>query len=139
MQPRMHEFFGLGTTHITEVDDDTGVKEVLKVRVHSLLIKLSAGKACVFWKEFMRDKTWLPEDNIGWPVFKDGVDLSLESLQPMPTRPVSNFVEVEKRLKVSVLAIDRLSTECHRMSMPDSTVTRCYFLSKNASESGKAG
>lgn len=99
----MHEFFGLGTTHITEVDEETGVKESLKLRVHSFLIKPQDGKACVFWKEFMRDKTWLPEDGKGWPVFKEGVDLDLSSLEPMPTRPISGFAEVEKRLQVSNL------------------------------------
>ena len=100
LQACMHSFFGLGTTHFTEVDEETGVKEVIKLRVHSLLIKLQDGKACVFWKEFMRDNIWLPEDGVGWPVFKDGVDLDLSSLEPMPTGPISGFADVEKRLQV---------------------------------------
>ena len=100
LQPRMHEFFGLGTTHFTEVDEDTGVKEVLKLRVHSLLIKPQNGQACVFCKEFMRDDTWLPQDGVGRPVFKEDVDLDTSSLQAMPTKPVSGFADVEKRLQV---------------------------------------
>ena len=98
VQGRMHEFFGLGTTHFTEVD--TGAKEVIKLRVHSLLIKLHNGKACVYWKEFMRDDTWLPEDGVGWPVFKENVSLSLDTLEAMPTKPIAGLVEVEKRVKV---------------------------------------
>ena len=100
VQGRMHEFFGLGTTHFTEVDEDTGAKEVIKLRVHSLLIKLHNGKACVYWKEFMRDDTWLPEDGVGWPVFKENVSLSLGILEAMPTKPIARLVEVEKRVKV---------------------------------------
>ena len=137
VQPRMHEFFGLGTTHITEVGEDTGIKEVLKVRVHSLLMKLAAGKACVFWKEFMRDKTWLLEDNIGWPVFKEGVDLSLSTLEPMPTRPISNFDEVEKRLKVSLLFVDSLFTR-HRMFILFHA-NKPSIVFRSAYGSGKAG
>lgn len=100
VQGRMHEFFGLGTTHFTEVDEDTGAKEVIKLRVHSLLIKLHNGRACVYWKEFMRDETWLPEDGVGWPIFKEDVDLNLSTLQTMPTLPITGFAEVEKRIKV---------------------------------------
>ncbi|KAL3144598.1 hypothetical protein ABBQ32_004322 [Trebouxia sp. C0010 RCD-2024] len=85
----MHEFFGLGSTHFTEVDPHTGLKESIKLRVHSLLIKLQDDKACIQWKEFMRDEKWLPEDEVGWPVFKDDVDLDVSSLQPMPTRPIT--------------------------------------------------
>ena len=104
VQPRMHEFFGLGTTHFCEVDVETGAKEVLKLRVHSLLIKLHDGKACVYWKEFMRDKTWQPENGSGWPAFKEGVDLDLASLQPMPTPPINGFADVEKRVLVGLLS-----------------------------------
>ena len=102
VQGRMHEFFGLGTTHFTEVDEDTGAKEVIKLRVHSLLIKLHNGKAVVYWKKFMRDDTWLPEDGVGWPVFKKrfNVSLSLDTLEAMPTKPIAGPVEVEKRVKV---------------------------------------
>lgn len=96
----MHEFFGLGTTHFTEVNEDSGAKEVIKLRVHSLLIKLVNGKACVFWKQFMRDEVWLPEDGVGWPVFKENVDLDLGTLTAMPTKPISGLLEVEKRVKV---------------------------------------
>ena len=99
----MHEFFGLGTTHFTEVDPDTGLKESTKLRVHSLLIKLQDGKACIQWKEFMRDEKWLPADEVGWPVFKDDVDLDVSSLQPMSTRPITAFADVEKRVQVSHL------------------------------------
>ena len=98
MQARMHEFFGLGTTHFTEIDPDTGLKESIKLRVHSLLIKLQDGKACIQWKEFMRDEKWLPADEMGWPVFKDDADLDVSSLQPMPTRPITAFADVEKRV-----------------------------------------
>lgn len=66
----MHEFFGLGTTHFTKIDEETGAKEILKLRVHSIMIKKVDGRPSVFWKEFMRDKIWLPEDGIGWPVSK---------------------------------------------------------------------
>ena len=100
MQPRMHEFFGLGTTHFTEVDEETGAKEVIKLRVHSLLIKKVDCRACVFWKEFMRDDIWLPEDNLGWPVFKEDVNLDLSTLAAMPTRPISGLTDVEKRVQV---------------------------------------
>ena len=102
VQSRMHEFFRLGTTHFTEVNQDTGTKEVIKLRVHSLLVKMHNGRACVYWKEFMRDETWLPEDGVGWPVFKENVDLDLETLTAMPTKPNSGLGEVEKRVRVSV-------------------------------------
>ena len=101
VQSRMHEFFGLGTTHFTEVNQDTGTKEVIKLRVHSLLVKMHNGRACVYWKEFMRDDTWLPEDGVGWPIFKENVDLDLETLTAMPTKPISGLGEVEKRVRVS--------------------------------------
>ena len=100
VQGRMHEFSGLGTTHFTEVDEDTGPNEVIKLRVHSLLIKLHNGKACVYWKEFMRDDTWLPEDGVAWPVFKENVSPNLDTLEAMPTKPIARLVEVEKRVKV---------------------------------------
>lgn len=97
----MHEFFGLGTTHFTEVDNVSGAKEVIKQRVHSLLIKNHNGRACAYWKQFMRDDIWQPEDGVGWPIFKDNVDLDLSALKAMPTKPITGLVEVEKRVKVS--------------------------------------
>lgn len=96
----MHEFFGLGTTHFAEVNEMNGAKEVIKLRVHSILIKMHNGRACVYWKEFMRDDIWLPEDGVGWPVFKENVDLDLETLTAMPTKPITGLVEVQKRVKV---------------------------------------
>ena len=72
-----------------------------KLRVHSLLVKMHNGRACVYWKEFMRDDTWLPEDGVGWPIFKENVDLDLETLTAMPTKPISGLGEVEKRVRVS--------------------------------------
>ena len=99
-QERMHDFFGLGTTHFTEVNEQSGTKEVIKLRVHSMLIKLVNGRACVFWKQFMRNDVWLPEDGVGWPVFKENVDLDLNKLTAMPTKPISGLPEVEKRIKV---------------------------------------
>ena len=100
MQPRMHEFFGLGTNHFTKVDEETGAKEVIKLQVHSLLIKLVDGKACVFWKEFTRDDIWLPQDNLSWPVFKEDVNLDLSTLAAMYTLPISGLTDIEKRLQV---------------------------------------
>ena len=97
----MHEFFGLGTTHFTEIDEETGAKEILKLRVHSIMIKKVDGRPSVFWKEFMRDKIWLPEDGIGWPVFKAHVDFNLSSLSAMPTRQINGLAEVEKRVQVT--------------------------------------
>ena len=105
VQSRMHEFFGLGTTHLTEVNED-GTKEVTKLRVHSLLVTMSNGKACVFWKEFTRDDIWLPIQGGGWPVFKENVDLDMETLTDMPTKPITEMDDVEKRVKVP---IDQLS------------------------------
>ncbi|DBA67769.1 TPA: hypothetical protein ACH3X2_001203 [Trebouxia sp. C0005] len=98
VQSRMHEFFGLGTTHLTEVNED-GTKEVTKLRVHSLLVTMSNGKACVFWKEFTRDDIWLPIQGGGWPVFKENVDLDMETLTDMPTKPITEMDDVEKRVK----------------------------------------
>ena len=142
----MHAFFGLGTTHFTEVDEETGVKEVIKLRVHSLLVKLQNGKTCVMWKEFMRDDTWLPEDGVGWPVFKDDADLDLSSLQPMPTRPISGFVKVEKLVQVGysqslsvVVFVSCASCELYCSQNLFSETIRYISLFRLASRFGKAG
>ncbi|KAL0018816.1 hypothetical protein WJX77_001366 [Trebouxia sp. C0004] len=63
-----------------------------------LMIKKVNGRPSVFWKEFMRDKIWLPEDGIGWPVFKPDVDFNLSSLSAMPTRPVNGLAEEQHAL-----------------------------------------
>ena len=48
----------------------------------------------------MRDDIWLPEDGVGWPVFKENVDLDRETLTAMPTKPITGLVEFQKRVKV---------------------------------------
>ena len=55
----------------------------------------------------------------------------------MLTRPISNFVEVEKRLKVSLLSVDSLFTR-HRMFILFH-VNKSSFVFRSAYGSGKAG
>lgn len=99
IQERMHKFDGLGTTHFTTTDAD-GHTEAMKLRIHHMTLKKVDGRVCLFYKQFMRDKELLPKGGKGWPVFKDNADLSLTGLKVMPTKPVTQFEEVEKRLKV---------------------------------------
>ncbi|DBA76147.1 TPA: hypothetical protein ACH3X1_009882 [Trebouxia sp. C0004] len=74
------------------------IEEIPRHLKLQLMIKKVNGRPSVFWKEFMRDKIWLPEDGIGWPVFKPDVDFNLSSLSAMPTRPVNGLAEVDKRV-----------------------------------------
>jgi hypothetical protein len=99
VQGRMHQFQGLGTTHMN-LTDEKGNMEALKFRIHHMTIKIVNGKACVFYKEFMRDEHLLPGDGQGWPVFLDGASLDLSELVVMPTLAVANMVEIEKNIKV---------------------------------------
>ena len=95
----MHKFDGLGTSHFTSTDDQ-GNTECMKLRIHNVTLKKVDGRVCLFYKQFMRDKELLPKGGKGWPVFKDNADLDLSGLTIMPTKPVTQFDEVEKRLKV---------------------------------------
>ena len=97
----MHRFDGLGTTHFTVPDEASGVTEALKLRVHHITLKMVDGHVCLFYKEFMRDKTLLPADGKGWPVFLPGADLDLVQLETMPTFPVASFADTETRLQAS--------------------------------------
>ena len=97
----MHKFDGLGTTHFTVHDETSGTTEALKLRVHHITLKIVDGHVCAFYKEFMRDKTLLPADGKGWPVFLPGVVLDLAHLEIMPTYPVANFADTETRLQAS--------------------------------------
>lgn len=103
----MYKFEGLGTTHMV-VTDDAGEQDSLKLRVHSFLLKLNQGRVCLNYKEFMRDEHWLPKDGQGWPVFKPEATINLANLKPMPTSPIANFSEVERRVQVS--------SRCSRLS-----------------------
>ena len=99
----MHKFDGLGTTHFTVKDDATDVTEALKLRVHHITLKILDGHVCAlkFYKEFMRDKTLLPADGKGWPVFLPEAEMDLAHLETMPTFPVANLNETETRLQAS--------------------------------------
>ena len=67
------------------------------------------GRVCVFYKEFMRDKHLLPQGGKGWPVFKPDANLDLSQLETMPTLPLPNFADIEKRLQVKL----SLATLCY--------------------------
>ena len=123
----MYPFQGLGTTHIV-VNDEAGKKETLKVRIHHLTLKLHEGRVCAFWKEFMRDELLLPADGNGWPVFKDGADLSLSGLETMKTLPIANIEGAEKRIQVRQSAwqhcphaLKRAPQSCCSARLPDQT------------------
>lgn len=97
----MHKFEGFGTTHFVVTDEATGGTMSLKLRIHSFMLKMEGGQVRLHWEEFMRDKLWQPQDSPGWPVFKQGAHVDLANLVGVPTKPVANFEEVEKRVKVN--------------------------------------
>ena len=117
----MHKFDGLGTTHFT-VQHADGVMEATKLRVHHITLKIVDGHVCAFYKEFMRDKTLLPENGKGWPVFLEDADLDLAQLETMPTYPVANFSETEARLQASHVAVCSGSGKCTEYTV---LISRC--------------
>ena len=110
----MHKFDGLGTTHFT-CGDEAGHMESMKLRVHHITLKKINGRVCLFYKEFMRDQDLLPKGGRGWPVFKDNSDLDLRQVTVMPTKPIAQLEDVERRLKVRALRariLENTSTAC---------------------------
>ena len=96
LQARMYDFFGFGTTKMYIEGNP------IKLRVHSLLFKKVDGHVNLMWKEFMRDKDWLPSDNKGWRVFHDeGMDFT--KLSVFPTKPIAAYTQVKEFLRVSSL------------------------------------